>query len=173
MVCPFFAVVAGTHTTRGSIQSGLGLVMKTFLTKMSPENSWWSLCSTVSCIASRRTFLRTNVTNHFNFYFNFEQTEDFNQNKKSRGSGGKSHVRTMIHSETCEVYKLKSRGFYLRVDLFTSMENTWIWTIFGCLLLHEYTYHGNGCETEYVWGTCVSWVRHISIIEGLWRKLRA
>jgi len=32
-----------------------------------------------------------------------------------------------------------------------------VWTsiraVFGCLLLHEYTYDGNGCETEYVWGT--------------------
>ena len=112
---------------------------------------------------------------------------------------------------------------------------TWIWTIFGCLLLHEYTYDGSGCETECVWGTCVdlipahlydwrslaeverikavkcrvliytreferfsgayvhtntngmlvvvrqnmcgvpvwTWFGHISIIEGLWRKLRA
>ena len=32
---------------------------------------------------------------------------------------------------------------------------TWIWAVFGCLLLHEYTYDGSGCETESVWGTCV------------------
>ena len=31
---------------------------------------------------------------------------------------------------------------------------TSIWAVFGCLLLHEYTYDGGGCETEYVWGTC-------------------
>ena len=26
---------------------------------------------------------------------------------------------------------------------------------FDDLLLHKYTFHGSGCETECVWGTCV------------------
>jgi hypothetical protein len=29
------------------------------------------------------------------------------------------------------------------------------WAVFGCLRLHKYTWYASGCETEYVWGTCV------------------
>ena len=112
---------------------------------------------------------------------------------------------------------------------------TSIWAVVGCLMLRKYTWYASGCETEYVWGTCVdlipaylyhwrtlaevesikavkcrvllynreferlsgaysftnthgmlvvvrqnvcgipvwTWFRHICIIEGLWRKLRA
>ncbi len=31
--------------------------------------------------------------------------------------------------------------------------------VFGCLFLHKYTCDGSGCETEYVWGTCVDLIR--------------
>ena len=32
---------------------------------------------------------------------------------------------------------------------------TSIWAVFGCQYLHKYTWYASGCETEYVWGTCV------------------
>ena len=44
-------------------------------------------------------------------------------------------------------------------DISSPVIQLWISAVFRSLWVHKYIYDGSGCETEYVWGTCVDLIR--------------